>query len=291
MKCTSTLAGLLILAGLLASSASAQLTPARATEQWLAGQTFTENLLLEDGEAAQNFQNAFLERLTAHLGRPVGYKAALTNPNAQQMFGVNQPILGVLLERMLQQDQAELPLNFAARPAAEADLLVRVSDPNINEAKTDLELLAGLDVVRPFIELVDLLRPPGTTGDVHMLTALNAGARAGVMGADLALSADQATLDRLASFTVQLVDQDGKVLGEGRGDALLGHPIHVVRWIRDTLLARGDRLREGQWLSLGTLSPIQPVRQTGRLTARYAGLPGATTTSVSCLIREAEPAK
>lgn len=271
------------------AAAQPPLRPAQAAEQWMAARVFTNAPVLEDDEAAQNFQNAFLEVLTAHLGRPVGYKAALTNPTAQRMFGVNQPILGVLLEQMLQEDDAERPLSFAARPAAEADLLVRVSDPNINEAETDLELLAGLDVARPFIELADLLLPPGATTEVRVLTALNAGARAGVMGPPVTLTADQATLDRLASFTVQLVDQDEKVLGQGRGDALLGHPLHVVRWIRDTLRARGDRLREGHWLSLGTLSPIVPLHTSGRLTARYEGLATGETVSVTCRIVDALP--
>ena len=273
----------------LGSAAPAQLSPAQAARQWEDARAFTALPALEDDQAAQNFQNAFIERLSGQLGRPVGYKAALTEARAQQRFGVSQPILGVLLERMLLEDAAGLPLDYAARPVAEADLLVRVSDPNINAATTDLELLAGLDVAFPFIELADLLLAPGTTGDVRALTALNVGARAGIRGAAIPLAADQATLDRLASFSVRLVDQDGQVLGEGRGEALLGHPIHVVRWIRDTLKARGDELRMGELLSLGALTAPLPLVKPVRLTARYEGLQDGAAASVSCNLLEPGP--
>lgn len=267
-------------------------TPATLARQWEAARLIQPAPVPADDDEALSLQYGLIEHICRHLGRPVGYKAALTNPRAQQQFGVDRPILGVLLEKMLLEDHADLPFDYAARPAAEGDLLVRVSDPNINEATTDLELLAGLDAVIPFIELPDLLFAPGTTNSARTLQALNAGARAGIMGAAIPLTADQATLDRLAGFTVRLVNEDNKLLGEGTGSALLGHPIHAVRWIRDTLQAQGDRLREGQLLSLGSVTPIVPLRQAGRLTAFYEGLtPDEGPVSVSCTIQESVPAE
>lgn len=275
--------------GLDLVSARAQMTPAALAREWDAARVIKARPALDDDQAAQNFQNALIERISGKLGRPVGYKAALTNPKAQQQFGVDQPVLGVLLEKMLLDDNAELALDYAARPAVEADLLVRVSDPNINEAQTDLELLAGLGEVIPFIELADQLLPIGATNDVRTLIALNAGARAGVVGTPVPLTADPATLDRLAGFTVRLVDEKGRLRGEGRGADLLGHPIHVVRWMRDALLARGDRLREGDLLSLGSLTPPHSLRKPTRLTAHYIGLLAdpEDDLSVSCILHEA----
>lgn len=281
---------LALLAGALArAEVHAQVTPAALAREWEAARVIKALPALEDDQAAQNFQNALIERISGKLGRPVGYKAALTNPKAQQLFGVDQPILGVLLEKMLLEDKAELALDYAARPAVEADLLVRVRDPNINEAKTDLELLAGLGEVIPFIELADLLLAPGASNDLRTLTALNAGARTGVVGTPVALTADQATLDRLGAFTVRLEDEKGRLYGAGRGADLLGHPIHVVRWMRDALRARGDRLREGDVLSLGTLTPVQALKKPARLTAHYYGLLAdpEDDLSVTCILHEA----
>lgn len=282
---------ILLAAWLTAGPAWAGLSPAEAARQWQEAQGFTDLPALEEDASPLTFQYALIERLTAHLGRPVGYKAALTNPQAQQMFGVTGPVLGILLEKMLLPDNTELPLSYAARPAIEADLLVRVSDPNINEARTDLDLLAGLDAIIPFLELPDLALPPGAAGQADILTALNTGARAGIQGRILPVRADAETLDRLGRFTVRLVDGAGNLLGQGRGADLMGHPIQVVRWIRDTLAARGERLRAGDLLSLGTLTPIVPLRNGGHITAHYEGLSPDDGVSVSCILHEAATTK
>lgn len=256
----------------LASSASAQMNPAEAAAQWESAQRFARAPVLENAVAAQNFQNALIERISGQYGRPIGFKAALTNPKAQELFGVREPLLGVLLQKMLKEDGATFPLAVSARPVAEADLIVRVRDPNINNVESDLELLATLDAAIPFIEIADLLFAPDIKPDGRLLTALNAGARAGVVGKPIPLIPTQATLDRLSSFGVKLTDKSGSVLAEGSGSALLGHPIHVVRWIRDTLKNRGDRLRPGDLLSLGSLGSIVPLTNSVSLHATYTGL-------------------
>lgn len=282
---------MLLLLGLggLCGTAHAQTTPSALAREWQAARPIRVLPELESDEDAHNFQNALIERISGKLGRPVGFKAALTHRDAQEKFGVDQPILGVLLEKMLLEDNAELALDYAARPAVEADLLVRVSDPAINEAKTDLELLAGLGEIIPFIELADLLVPASTSVTARMLTALNAGARTGVTGTPLPVVADQATLDRLAGITVRLVNEKGTLYGKGQGSDLLGHPIHVVRWIRDRLLERGDRLRAGDLLSLGALTPVHALRKPARITAHYYGLLAdpEDDLSVSCTLHEA----
>lgn len=265
-------------------AAQAQQATRDAAERWLARRPFTEQVA-DDLPAGLAFQAAFVERLTAHLGRPAGYKAALTNPAAQQRFGANGPVLGVLLDGMLRASGAAMPADFAARPVVEGDLLVRVGSAAINEAGTDLDLLAGLDAVMPFLELADLNWSTNAIPTAASLVALNAGARAGVYGAPVPLQeATPEQLDRLAGITVVLYDGAGVARATGRARDLLGHPIQAVRWIRDELRARGDRLRPGDVLSLGSLTPLLPVQPGDRWTATYEGLGTDGTVSVTCSI-------
>ena len=229
--------------------------------------------LVQDLSAATAFQEAFVAELAPEWGPRAGYKAALTNPAAQQRFGVNHPLLGVLLAHMLLPDGAEWSMAVAAVPLAEADLLVRVRDARINEAQTDRELVGALDAVIPFIELADGLFPADVNPDAPALTALNAGARAGVLGGAIPLPDDaDAALARLGALRVTLRDENGHVWGEGRAQALLGHPIQAVRWIRDAVRARGRDLQPGDLLSLGSLTPPRPIRSPTHLTAVYEGL-------------------
>jgi 2-keto-4-pentenoate hydratase len=71
---------------------------------------------------------------------------------------------------------------------------------------------------------------------------------------------------------VSVTDGEGRVLALGRGDAALGHPLTALQWVRDQLLARGQRLRVGDLVSVGALAPpLVPVAgQVYRVI--YAGL-------------------
>lgn len=264
------LSALLLLLFALAAPAQPDLRQVR--DHWQSRTALADLPALADDTAALNFQRALLEWLTADLGRPVGFKAALTNPAAQQRFELSHPLLGVLLERMILPDGATLPLDFAARPVAEGDLLLRVKDDSIATARTDLELLAALDAVIPFLELADLCYATNVVPDARALTAINAGARAGVRAAPIPLEASEEQLARLAAFTVEITDGTGAVLARGRGSDVLGHPIHAVRWMRDEILRRGDRLRPGDLLSIGSLTTFIPIREPMRLQAVYHGL-------------------
>jgi 2-keto-4-pentenoate hydratase len=216
-------------------------------------------------------QVQFVRRLQSTLGPVVGYKAALTSAAAQQRFGVSQPLYGFLLQDMLLESGATLPANFGARPVAEGDLIVRVGSADINTAQTDQELLAGLDAVIPFLELPDLVYQDSARVDAAALVAVNVGARAGVMGRPIAMAPTAAWFTRLGQIQVQLVNGRGQTIASGSSQALLGHPLNVVRWLRDTLQSQGVDLRPGDLLSLGSITAPMPVEGETSLRARYFG--------------------
>ncbi|MGD1952415.1 MAG: 2-keto-4-pentenoate hydratase [Leptolyngbyaceae cyanobacterium] len=210
-------------------------------------------------------------------GAVVGYKVALTNPEAQSQLGISHPLYGFLLENMLLEDGADLPMDFGARPLAEGDLMVRVGSAEINQAETDLELLAGLDAVIPFLELPDLIYEEDAILNAGALVAVNMGARYGVLGDPVELEAEEQGLEQLASIRVVLTNDEGQFLTEGNSTALLGHPINALRWLRDTLHTQGVDLRPGDLLSLGSITasvPLDPTANISGIEARYFGLDG-----------------
>ena len=103
---------------------------------------------------------------------------------------------------MLLASGATVPAAFGARPMFEADLLLRVSDERINRAHSPAEVLAAVDQVIPFIELPDLLVVEPAALDGAAITAINVGARLGVMAAPIAVHANPAFLDALQSMQV-----------------------------------------------------------------------------------------
>jgi len=233
--------------------------------------SFGTGLSLADGLCAQG---KLVAALRGELGPPIGYKVGLTNKAVQERFNVPHPVRGVLLERMLLRSGATVPAGYAAIPLYEADLLVRIKDGGIAETSSDRDVLARIDQVIPFIELPDLTFAPGEHLDGANLTAVNVAARLGVAGTPIPVEASDAFAGRLAAMTVVMVDDTGKELARSPGSAILGHPLHVVRWLAADLARAGAALRPGDLVSLGSYSRLLPAREAvGRtITVRYEGL-------------------
>jgi len=228
------------------------------------------NLTLQE---AMLVQEAFVARIEAVYGPPVGYKAGLTSPPAQKKFGVTHPLLGVLLEKMIiRKTNLLMDAKFGVLPLTEGDLVVSVGSNDINTAKTDMEILAALDAVYPFIELPDLFYAKGTKLNGPALAAINVAARYGLLGNPIKLAATEEWKNRLANFKLEILDKDGKVLATGKGGNLLGHPLNVVKWIRDELKKQGKTLKKGDLLSLGTITKLMPAKPGKTIRARYTGL-------------------
>lgn len=237
---------------------------------------------MEDAECGRAL---FVAELGKDLGRVVGYKAALTNPEVQAAVKVLSPVRGMLLDRMLVRSAGNspvvMPVRFAARPLVEADLIVEVKDGRIHDAKTDVELLQSLAKVYPFIELADLVVAQGEPLSGPTVVMINAGARAGVLGAPFDVQATQAFAESLGTMKVTVTDGAGQVIARGEGRAVLGHPLNAVRWLAEDLARAGVRLKAGDLLSLGSFSaPLTP--QAGEtVRVRYEGLPGNPQVAVS----------
>jgi 2-keto-4-pentenoate hydratase len=240
-----------------------------------------EGLSEADGACSRAKLNAVL---APRMGRIVGYKAGLTNPAVQKRFNYDKPVWGTLYERMLLPNGAEVEANFGARPLYEADLLVRVSSDAIHRAKTPLQVLDAIDQVIPFIELPDLVvqAPPRLSGPA--VSAINVGARLGVVGQPIAVPATRgeryAMLDGLRDMQVTLADASGATVGGGKGSDVLEHPLNAVVWLAQALAQEGIALRPGDLVSLGSFSALLPPRPGLEVTATYQGLPGAAAVRV-----------
>lgn len=218
-------------------------------------------------ESALEIQKHVVYALSEDWGGIAGYKAAITNQEVQQKMGIKQPLLGIFLNKMLLESPAIININSTTHPFAEADLLVRVKDAAINNAKTDQEILASIDQVIPFIEVPDRLFSTEDPLTADMLIAINTGARYGVMGEPIPME----LVENLNLCQVGIVYEDRSHLKTGACSSLMGNPVNVIRWLRDRLLALNYPLKPGAYLSLGSLTSPIPIKK-GRLTAVYTGL-------------------
>lgn len=235
-----------------------------------------EGLSKADGECSRA---KFTALLTRQMGQPVGYKAGLTNPAVQKRFNADAPVWGALYKPMLLADGAKVPAAFGARALYEADLLVRVSDVAINRATTAEQVLVTIDQVIPFIELPDLVveAPPKLNGAA--VTAINVGARLGVVGAPIPVQDTTEFSQRLRDMAV-VVKADGQEVDRGTGSDVLGHPLNAVVWLVQDLARNGQALKVGDLVSLGSFSKLMPPKPGLQVEVVYNGLPGTPIVSV-----------
>lgn len=229
-------------------------------------------------EEAVRIRDGLVAELSASQGRVVGYKAGLTNPAVQKRFGTTSPVRGVLLEKMLLDDGAVVPVKFGAIPFFEADLVVVVKDEGINQAKTPADVIKHLASIRPFIELPDLVTAKEQPLSAAIITSFNVGARLGVLGRPIAPTPEMA--DALGKMMVVMRDQDGKELARVPGAAILGHPLNAVVWLAEDVAKSDGKLRAGDILSLGSFTPPSFQKAGMTVTVTYEGLPGNPSVSV-----------
>lgn len=230
---------------------------------------FGPELSERDAECAK-FKLA--KKLPQHLGALSGYKLGFVSQASRNGYQIDQPRWGFMFERNLIDIIAVIPANFGAYPLFDANLLIEVKDEGLADASTPLEALKHIDSVTPFMELSDrMLAGPHTANE---WVATNLSFRGGIKGTEIPVQATQNFADAMATMSVQMVDEsrDGLELGTGRGDVLMGHPLHAAIWLAKALKTSGIKLKPGDLLSLGSLIEPQQPRAGMKIKLRYQGL-------------------
>ncbi len=229
---------------------------------------------------AYSIADAYVAELMKTEGSVGGYKIGTFDAGMYDdgpVDGWSGPVTAVMFSRGLHDSGHHVSIDCCNFSFVEADFAAEVGSDSINDASTDLELLAALRGFRPFIEMPDILATE-SGGSRFSGVATNYDFRNGILGDLIEIPANQSGLDRLNSFSYQMTNEHGKVLGEGDiKDAY--EPIYRVRNLRDRVLWRGRRLQAGDILSLGNMGTIRPLKPGGIMLERprFEGTIGTVT--------------
>jgi 2-keto-4-pentenoate hydratase len=217
-------------------------------------------------------QDGLVDRLLAHYGGSViGYKIACTNITAQRQLNVDSPFAGRLLSAFFFE-------SFLGRPArveagkffmrvVEAEFafeMARDLPPSATPRSRREEIADAVKGIIPGIEIVDSRFDDWTTIGAPSLIADNACNAAWVKGP---LLTDWRKID-LAAQAVR-VTVNGKVLREGSGSNVLGHPLNALEWLVNNLSARGLGLEAGQYVTTGVTTEVYMAERGDRITADF----------------------
>lgn len=214
-------------------------------------------------EQAYALQRRLVEAQLAGGQRIAGYKAGLTAAGSQQKFGLQQPVVGVLLASGRQ--PAGAPVRAADYRQLRLETEIGFVFGRAVHAPLDLDgLRRAVRGFVPAVELPELGFAEAKFNGVD-LVAGNVAARGFVFGREV----PAAQLDPNA-VRVQLW-RDGAQIGQGSARDALGDQWQAALWLVNELLARGHAIEPGQVLITGVLGPLYPGAP-GRYRAEYEGL-------------------
>ncbi len=229
---------------------------------------------VEDGYRAQALANA---RLEAALGARAGHKIGGTTAAMRAYLNLAEPVAGEVFAAGLHQPGATVQAGAYRRLGIETEIAVRlgsdlapVDGPCTREAAG-----AAVAEMMAAIELVDDRYLDFRTIGAPTLVADNAFDAGVVLGAPASGWRDL-PLDRLAARTLL----DGELVGSGRSDALLGHPLDALAWLATCRARLGLSLAAGSFVSLGSITPVHWVAAAGRFRIEVEGL-GAVELAVT----------
>jgi 2-keto-4-pentenoate hydratase len=179
--------------------------------------------------------------------KPLGWKVGLGAPAAMQKLGIAAPVVGYLLRAGLLPSGAAVSLKDYLRPVAEAEICVTL-DSDLGQGATAADALAAVKHIQPAIELADLDPVPAPdnldtvlAGDIyHRHVLLGDKTRAG------------GALDGIVS---RLTRRGLEANRTGDPEALTGRLTTIVAHVANTLAAFGERLRAGEIVITGSITP------------------------------------
>jgi 2-keto-4-pentenoate hydratase len=224
-----------------------------------------ENLSLEEGYKVQALREHYMEKERTRAG----YKITGTTPDEQNLLAVSAPLTGVLMKDMLLENGAVISAASGNALVYKPALLFRVSSEAINDAVTVEAVAAALDEAYAYIDVPDRLTIDGVPPHGGAVAAINTGARWGVLGGHVPMSADADFLSRLARMTISVESESGETLSQAQNTQ---NPIVQILFLLEQLRARGGKLETGNYISVDTPAPHAPIPRGQTLTISFAGL-------------------
>jgi 2-keto-4-pentenoate hydratase len=202
----------------------------------------------EDAYALQAAVNALLAG--TRLGVVAGHKIGCTTSVMQSFLGINSPCAGEVFSGTVLRGAGAVARSGYRKLGVECEIAVEIGrdiEPR-PEAHTRQSVAAHVGAVMAGIEIVDDRYEDYRTLGVHTLIADN------FFNAGCVLGAPVTNWRRLdLSALTGLMRINGSEVGRGTGAAVMGHPFEALAWLANARGMRGQGLRRGEFVFLGSL--------------------------------------
>ncbi len=215
---------------------------------------FTETYPEITTEEAYRIQLITLEARLAEGRKVVGKKIGLTSPAMQEMFNVNEPDYGHLLDDMLIYQGEELSTSRLLQPRIEGEIAFILERDLMGPGITPADVIRSTAGVTAALEIIDS-RIRDWKIKIQDTVADNASSAAFVLGSKVV---PLSGLDlRCVGFVMTKNEQ---LTATGAGAAVLGNPAQSVAWLANKMSEYEIPLKAGEVILSGSAVAAVPVK-------------------------------
>jgi 2-keto-4-pentenoate hydratase len=193
----------------------------------------------------------------------VGKKIGLTSIAMQELLGVDEPDYGHLLNEMNIPNYGEASISKTILPKVEGEIAFVLKEDLVGPNVSFENVVNATDYILPAIEVVDSrienwkIRLEDTVAD-------NASSCLYVLGNQ------RFNINEIDLPNVKMeLYKNGELMNSGKGEAVLGNPIHCVAWLANKLSEFGISLKAGEVILSGALSAAVSANPGDCFTAKF----------------------
>jgi 2-oxo-hept-3-ene-1,7-dioate hydratase len=198
-------------------------------------------------EDAYEIQRLWAQARVAAGARIVGHKIGLTSRAMQMASKMTEPDYGHLLDDMLYDDGARIPVDLFLSPRIEVELAFVLGQPLSGPGIRVHDVMRATEFVTPALEVIDYRTevPRAITDTI----ADNAAAAAMVIGGRTIRP-----MDVDVRWVGATLSKNGVIEESGVSAAIMGHPAAGIAWLANKLGQLGHGLEAGQVLLAGSFT-------------------------------------
>lgn len=200
----------------------------------------------------------------------VGKKIGLTSVAMQQVFNVDQPDYGHLLDSMEVKNGASITMDKVMQPKIEGEIAFVLKEDLKGPNVTTEDVIAATDYIVPSIEIV-CSRIKDWKIKLEDTVADNASSGLFILG-DNKFAIDQVDI---INKEMKLY-KNGVLVNQGRGEDAFGNPAYCVAWLANKLSEFGVTLKKGEVILSGALSAAVSAEANDTITVSFSNLGDVT---------------
>lgn len=215
---------------------------------------------------AYEIQLINIRQRVAEGARVIGHKVGLSSKAMQDMMGVDEPDYGHLLDEMEVFENVPVKSSNFLYPRVEVEVGFILADDLPGAGCTEEDVLAATAAFAPAIELIDTRI---TNWQIKLCDTIadNASSAGWVLG-EARVSPKDVDIRNIDA----VLTNHGKVVAEGRSDAVLGNPVTAVAWLARKVESFGVRLKAGDIVLPGSCTRAIDAPPGSDFVADFAGL-------------------